>query len=40
MEDHTKRGLYNLTENGRGLENRYSPYLAIVRRSAGPARKY
>ena len=40
LEDPTKRCLYTLTENGRSLENRYSPYLDIVRRSAGPARKY
>ncbi len=39
-EDPTKRCLYTLTENGRGIENRYSPYLNIIRRSAGPARKY
>ena len=40
LEDPTNKCLYTLTENGRGLENRYSPYLDIVRRNAGPVRKY
>ena len=38
--DPTKRCLYTLTEDGRSIESRYSPYLNIVRRSSGPARKY
>ncbi len=40
LEDPTKRCLYTITANGRSLENRYSHYLTIVRRSSGPARKY
>ena len=40
FEDSNKRCLYSITENGRSLENRYSPYLDIVRKSAGPASKY
>mgnify|MGYP001441617913 CR=1 FL=1 len=40
VKDPIKRCLYTLTETGRGIENRYSPYLDIVRRSAGQARKY
>jgi len=40
LEDPTNKCLYTITENGRGLETRYSPYLDIVRRNAGPARKY
>lgn len=40
FEDPNKRCLYTITENGRSLENRYSPYLDIVRKSAGPASKY
>ena len=40
LEDPTKRCLYTITENGRSLENRYSPYLDIVRRSVGSTRKY
>ena len=40
VEDPMKRCLYTITENGRDLANRYSPYLDIVRKSAGPGRKY
>jgi DNA-binding PadR family transcriptional regulator len=32
-EDPHNRCLYTLTDEGRGLENRYSPYLEIVERS-------
>ena len=38
--DPTKRCLYQLTEKGMSLEDRYSPYLEIVRRSPGSIRKY
>jgi hypothetical protein len=40
LDDPSKRCLYALTEDGKGIESRYSPYLDIVRRSSGPARKY
>jgi len=40
QSDPTKRCLYHLTEKGRSLEDRYSPYLEIVRRSPGSISKY
>ena len=40
FENPHQRCLYSITENGRSLESRFSPYLDIVRRSIGPARKY
>ena len=39
-DDPTKKCLYTITEAGRGLENRYTPYLDIIRRSSGRMRKY
>ncbi len=38
--DPAKRCLYQLTDKGRSLEGRYSPYLEIVRRSPGSISKY
>ena len=39
-DDPTKRCLYWITETGQGIENRYTPYLDIIRRSSRHMRKY
>jgi DNA-binding PadR family transcriptional regulator len=40
QEDAVRRCLYNMTEKGMALEDRYLPYLAIVRKKPGSIRKY
>ena len=39
-QDPSKRCLYNITNKGRALEERYIPYLDIVKRSPGVISKY
>jgi DNA-binding PadR family transcriptional regulator len=40
QDDTVKRCLYQLTEKGMALEDRYNPYLDIVRRRPGSISKY
>ena len=40
QDDPTKRCLYQITERGMTLEDRYLPYLEIVRRRPGSISKY